>query len=237
MRKLATSLATATILAAFGFTPAPTPLMTDEAGDGNAINGQGFGNLVGLDPTQNTAPANLAMDLVSLSAATIFDVDETGEAPTYTTTGMQWRLGTAGAPSEADVPTITRIITAIDGCVTWFQYYAGSNGQTAHDTASIRLLGGCDLGTDAAGLAISKTLPGDAITLSYDEETGETILDIDFSALPAELATYLRDGAYIDAQYVEVRVNTGVVTAPVVDRMVNSDFNEYTVGEDVPTTE
>lgn len=237
MRRSLTALVTAAAVATLGFTPAPTPLLTDEAGDGNAINGQGLEDLTGFDQTQNTAPANVAMDLVALSAATIFEVDDTGDAPVHTTSGLQWRLQTTGAPTEADVPTITRIVTAIDGCATWFQYYAGTNGQTAHDTANIRILGGCGLGTDATGLSASKTLPGDAITISYDDETGETVFDIAFADLPADLAPYLTDGALIDPQYVEVRVNTGVVTAPVVDRMVNTEWAEFTIGEDRPAAE
>lgn len=237
MRRSFTTLVAVVAVATLGFTPAPTPLLTDEAGDGNAINGQGLDGITGLNPTQNTAPANASMDLVALSAATIFDVDDTGEAPVYTTAGLQWRLATTSAPSAADVPTITRIVTSIEGCATWFQFYAGTNGKDAHGSANLRILGGCGLGTNAAGLSVSKTLPGDAITVSYDEATGETVFDVDLAALPAELAAYLGDGALINPEYVEVRVNTGVVTAPVVDRMVNSDFNEFTVGQDVPSDE
>lgn len=237
MRRSLTALVTVVAVATLGFTPAPTPLLTDEPGDGNAINGQGLDGITGVNPSQNTAPANVAMDLVSLSAATTFDVDDAGEAPVYTATGLQWRLGTTGAPSAADVPTITRIVTTIDGCATWFQYYAGTNGQMAHNTANIRILGNCGLPPAATGLSPSKTLSGDAITISYDEETGETVFDIDFASLPTELAPYLRNGVLIDPQYVEVRVNTGVITAPVVDRMVNNEWAEFVVGEDAPSGE
>ena len=241
MRKSLTGLVALSAVAAFGFTSAaPTDLLKDPLGDGNAINGQGFGDLTGQNPSQSTAPANANADLVNLQAATLFETvagqDADGNATLENVvTGLQLRLGTAGEPTATDIPTITRIQTIIDGCTAWIQLYAGTNGADASNTGDIRMLGGCNLGTDATtGLDNELTVTGSWLAFTWDDETKQTVIDIDFAGLPAELAAYLDKDAYIDIQGAEVRFNSGRFTAPVIDEMLPDGWADFTVGDDVP---
>lgn len=224
---------------AFTTSAPPTELLTDPLGDGNGINGQGLGGFTGQDPSLNTAPANANADLTSLAAATLYDevVADDGQGGTTTehvVAGLRYRLGTAGAPTATDIPTITRIRTIVAGCTTWIQFYAGTNGSTTPLTANVRLLGGCGLGTDAAGLSNSLTISGDWLSVDVDDETGETVFDIDLATAPEELTDYLTDDAQIQIEAVEVRFNSGLFTAPVIDEMLPDGWTEFTVGEDVP---
>ncbi len=180
--------AAAAAVAALAFTSAPpTALLTDPAGDGNAINGQGLADEdVG---TADTGPATIGhADLTSLDAATLYDVTTDADGvEVATVTGLRFRLGTAAQPSAEGVPTITRIMADIDGCSAWIQFYAGSNGSQDSGAANVRVLDGCGIVFDDP-TTTSQTFTTDAITATWDDEAGVTDIDIDFAGLPAELA-------------------------------------------------
>lgn len=251
MRTLTTGLVAVAATASLAFTVAPAldsetapdletvPYMdTDLAGDGNGLNGQGLAE--GAVPETATGPAHIAEgDILGARITSLYEEVEGADGLTdRVLTGLEFRTGLAAEPTATSAPLIHRFIGSTGGCTFWVQSYTGTNGSTAHGTASVRLFDtSCGLEPTDDPLGASETVTGDWITWSWDADHGEMVVALDFEhGLADERITSRIDrGEYYLLEYLENRVNTGVITAPVIDEMTGGGY--AVIGADIPADE
>lgn len=108
---------------------APTPQITDPAGDANGLNDQGVGAPV---PEQTTPAADAGADITSV----LFQSTVTGKGKKKQVTGFTITLALAGAPQPG---TIYRVAGAAGSCASLFFEYTTS--LTATKPGSARCAG------------------------------------------------------------------------------------------------
>lgn len=262
MRTLTTGLVAVAATASLAFAVAPpiapesapdleaVPYMdTDIAGDGNGLNGQGLAD--GSVPETATGPAHVAEgDILGARITSLYEEVQGADGLTdRVLTGLEFRTGLPTEPTATSAPLIHRFIGNTGGCTFWVQSYTGTNGTNAHGTASVRLFDtSCGLEPTDDPLGANETVTGDWITWSWDADHGEMVVTLDFNHALADerLTSRIDRGEYYLLEYLENRLNTGAVTAPVIDEMTGGGFavigadipaDEEPSGEDQPTTE
>jgi hypothetical protein len=205
-------------------------LVTDPAGDANGLNGQGL--LVNGGPVGSTStPVQLAQyDLLGVRYVTLFDekVNEDGTI-TRTAIGLESRLGLGAEPTATGAPAIIRLTHDVNGCPIFMQYSAGTNGTTMHGTGDVRIT--CE--GDLTGGNPPNIRPGNALKVGFDKATNELVWTYTFGT-GAAADKYFTPTASIVPTVPHVRVNTGAVTAPVIDEMYNPLGRSFRVGSDAP---
>lgn len=237
----ATSLAFAVAPAAD--TAAPdrdtVPFMVEDlAGDANALNGQGLAD--GAVPATATAPAQVAEGDILGARITSRFAEVVGEDGLVdrVLTGLDFRTALPAEPTATSAPLIHRFIGATGGCTFWVQSYTGTNGSNAHGTATVRLFDtGCGLAPTEDPLGASETVSGEWITWSWDADNGEMVVSLDFTGADADarLTDRIERDEFYVLDYLENRLNTGAITAPVIDETTDGGF--YEIGSEIPADE
>lgn len=224
----AVALAASLSIAADGDVDTPDYLITDVAGDANGLNGQGFDEGLG----DNSTPVDLAEgDVTGMRIASLY---ETADDGTTTITGVEFRTALSMEPAAGTTPLIHRLVGAANGCEFWVQSHTGGG---AEGNASVRLFdAGCGLEvTGDETLAPSVTVRGDGINWSWDDLHGEMVVTIDFASADSRIVDAVAAGGRYAFEEIHVRVDTGVVTAPVVEEVFGRV--RWTFGQDVPGSE
>ena len=215
---------------------APEYLFTDVAGDANAINGQGFDDATGDTPT---GPAQVASaDILGFRSTGVYvrQVAEDGSV-THRQTQVQFRTKYAAQPTATSAPVINRVVATAGGCSFQANVLTGTNGQAgtqAHMSASMRLLGGC--GVNMGTLGEDETFRGNFAVASWDAANSELVLTVDLDAAPDKVRKNFFAGQSVTITELHNRLNTGAVTAPVIDD-VQPSFAFFEIGEDKPADE
>lgn len=209
-----------------------TAHIVDIAQDANVINGQGLGDLTGVDPSQPNDVASYApADLREIRFETAYSATPVGfDGIDYTATALKIHVTTTATP-KSDGPTlIYRINTAVNGCASFLQSYirgaASAPVDTANNTLQWRQLdAGCPDGV--------KTVTNAAWTTTVDDATKTLTMTFPYASLSeAQLATMGVD-AYLGAPHGEVRTQLATATAPLIDDTPAAE-EDFTIGSDVP---
>jgi hypothetical protein len=185
--------------------PKAQPLVaTDTAGDGNGLNGQGFGDVTGQDPSQATPADRSAGDITKLTIARTDD----GK----TVTGLQVTLSLSAAPDRG---TFYRVSTSVPACSTfWFQYGVDMTGAPTPGNLRHNCSG------DGSGV-VPATVNVDIPTVVKNTDI---IWTLPLKAFPAGVKL----GSLIDSISVETR-GYAQATAPVIDRLTTD--KSYKIGQ------
>lgn len=219
-------------LAIPGFAEEPGAHITDIAGDANGINGQGFGDVTGFDPSQpNDTVSYGPADLRTVRFQTTYDAVPVGaDGIDYQATGLAIHVTTTDAPGSEGPTLIYRINTAVGGCGSFLQAYlrgpAAGPTDTADKTLQWRQLdAGCPDG--------AKTLTNPAWTATVDEASKTLTMTFPFASLtPAQLSA-MGVGSYLGLPEAEVRSQLALLTAPLIDGTPAAE-EDFVVGSDVP---
>lgn len=208
-----------------------TYLVEDTVGDANGVNPQGLGGLVPALPNDQSTPVDVAeYDIVGVRYATLYETVEVDGETTHVITGVESRMGLSAQPTPTSPPAIVRFTQEANGCRMFLQYYGGTNGVRDHDTGSIRIT--CE--GDLTGGNPPPVPEGAGLDVHWDEETSEVVWAFTFGTGTAA-DTYLNRSSTLVPGNPHVRVDSGVITAPVIDEMYNPTSASFTVGQDVPT--
>jgi hypothetical protein len=192
---------------------ADRPELTDQAGDANALNSQGFGDLIGDEAVVTPVQADSA-DLRAMWLETIFeetvDVGEDGEpVVTRTATGLRWNVRTTAPASPSFGPTVLfRMPITFNGCNAFLesQVRGPASNPTDLQRATLRLLT-----ADACG-GPARTVASPEFSQSFDGD----VMSVEFPF--AETQGQLKDGLTIRANGAgHVRSVAGTATAPAID--------------------
>jgi hypothetical protein len=156
---------------------------------------------------------------------------------THRLTGLEFRTRLAAQPTATGPGVIHRTIATAGGCSFQANVLTGTNGQggtQAHMSASLRLLGGCGVATGTLGE--DQTLRGNFAVASWDAANSELVLSVDLDMAPGEVSKNFFAGQAITITELHNRVNTGVITAPVIDD-VQPTFAFVVIGDDQPADE
>lgn len=206
--------------------------ITDIAQDANAINGQGFGGITGVDPSQPHDQASYApADLRAIRFETAYTATPVGaDGIDYTATALKIHVTTTATP-KSDGPTlIYRINTAVNGCASFLQSYVRGTTSAPTDTANNTLQwrqfdAGCPDGV--------KTVTNAAWTTTIDATTKTLTMTFPYSALTELQRAAMAPGAYLGLARGEVRTQLGIVTAPLIDDTPTA-LDDFVIGSDVP---
>ena len=185
--------------------PKAAPLVaTDISGDGNGINGQGFDNITGQDPSQATPSDRSAGDITKLTIARTDD--------TKTVTGLQVTLSLSAPPDRG---TFYRVSSSVPACTTfWFQYGVDMTGAPTPGNLRHNCAG------DGSGV-VPATVNVDIPTVV---KGNDIIWTLPIKMFPAGVKL----GNVIEAIKVETR-GYAQVTAPVIDRLTTD--KTYKIGQ------
>ena len=206
--------------------------ITDIANDANGINGQGFGDLTGVDPSQPHDTLSYgSADLRSVRFQTTYDAVPVGaDGIDYQATGLAINVTTTDTPGSDGPTLIYRINTTVGGCGSFLQAYlrgpAAGPTDAADKTLQWRQLdAGCPDG--------AKTLTNPAWTATVDEAAKTLTMRFPFSSLsPAQLSA-MGVGSYLGMPAAEVRTQLAALTAPLIDDTPTA-LDDFVIGSDVP---
>lgn len=204
----------------------------DIANDANGINGQGFSDITGENPSQPNETLSYApADLRSVRFETAYDAVPVGaDGIDYRATGLAIHVTTTDTPGSEGPTLIYRINTAVGGCGSFLQAYL--RGPAAGPTDAVdktlqwrQLDAGCPDG--------AKTLTNAAWTATVDEATKTLTMRFPFSSLsPAQLSA-MGVGSYLGVPSAEVRTQLAALTAPLIDD-TPAALDDFVIGSDVP---
>lgn len=203
MRKALVTLAAgaATLVLALPSDAAGASLvLSDPAGDGNALNDQG--RLVPGAPDSATTPLQRASgDILSVTFSRV----DVARKPTAYQVDMK-----LGAAPEAG--SLYRVLGSVGGCSTFWLQYAISPTGTAGPAV---LRHNCVAGANPVSSTVTVEIPAAV-------KDGTISWTVPFKTLPVKV------GTIIEGVGGEVRGNTGVVTAPVIDQLLTD--KAYKIG-------
>lgn len=204
---------------------APAAQITDQAGDANALNGQGFlagGAADGSATPQQYAPA----DLLSISYATTFDAVPVGDdGIDYQATGVQARIVTT-APAKSDGPTlIYRISADIGGCGGFLQHYLNGPASAPTDAKGLEFRQFA-----SRGCAADATVRNEKWTVAPDGTA--LVFTFPYEGMAAAELKNFAVGRVITTPAAEVRTLLGVLTAPAID--IAGPGTNFKIGSDLP---
>jgi hypothetical protein len=200
---------------------AAKPELSDQAGDANAINSQGFGAIIG-DESVVTPVQAASADLRAMWLETMFDevpvldeddapvLDEDGnEVVTKVATGLRWNVRTTAPASPSFGPTVLfRMPVTFNGCNAFLESQVRGPGSTPTDVqrASLRLLT-----ADACG-GPARSLTSPSFTQTFTDDVMS--VEFPFSATQDQLT----DRRVLSANGAgHVRTVLVAATAPVID--------------------
>ena len=209
-----------------------TAQITDIAQDANGINGQGFGDLTGVDPSQPNDQASYApADLRAIRFETAYTATPVGtDGIDYTATALKIHVTTTATP-KSDGPTlIYRINTGVNGCASFLQSYVRGTTSAPTDTANNTLQwrqldAGCPDGV--------KTVTNAAWTTTIDAASKTLTMTFPYAALSETQLAAMAPGAYLSAARGEVRTQLGTATAPLIDD-TPALLDDFVIGSDMP---
>jgi hypothetical protein len=180
----------------------PKPQITDETGDANGINSQGFN--LGIEPQQRTEPVNVAgADIVSVLFATNFATKKSHGKKVKAPNGFTVTLSLAAAPTT-DI--VYRVSGAVAKCSNVFFEYDTAPGATV--TADARCPGPTPL--QDTSYDVSGSANGQKITWVVPDGV-------------------FRNGTVFSSLTAQTRTVAVRVTAPQIDYA--SSAATYTVGK------
>lgn len=209
-----------------------TAHINDIAHDANAINGQGFGDITGVDPSQPSEQGSYApADLRAIRFETAYTATPVGaDGIDYTATALKIHVTTTAMP-KSDGPTlIYRINTGVNGCRSFLQSYIRGTTSAPTDTPNNTLQwrqldAGCPDGV--------KTVTNAAWTTTIDAATKTLTMTFPYGALTETQLAAMAPGAYLGLARGEVRSQLGTATAPLIDD-TPALLDDFVIGSDVP---
>ena len=209
------------------------PQITDIAGDANVVNGQGFEDITGVNPSQPNDTANYKRaDLRAVRFETAYTAVPVGaDGIDYQATGLKIHVTTTDVPGSDGPTLIYRINTTVSGCASFLQsYLRGATSapvDAANNTLQWRQLdAGCPDGV--------KTVTNAAWTTTVDAASKTLTMTFPFSSLtPAQQVAMSVGDGYLGLPAGEVRTQLATATAPLIDATPAYE-EDYIIGSDVP---
>lgn len=209
-----------------------TAHITDIAQDANAINGQGFGDLTGVDPSQPHDQVSYApADLRAIRFETAYTTTPVGaDGIDYTATALKIHVTTTATPKSDAHTLIYRINTGVNGCGSFLQSYlrgpASAPIDTPNNTLQWRQLdAGCPDGV--------KTVTNPAWTTTVDAATKTLTMTFPYASLTEAQLASMAPGAFLSASQGQVRTQVERATAPLIDD-TPALLDDFVIGSDVP---
>lgn len=202
----------------------PEPHVTDQAGDANALNGQGL--LVGGAADGTQGPSYAPADLLSVTYSTMYRTEDVGDdGKAHIATGLQARIVTS-APPKSDGPTlIYRINAEVGDCGGFLQYYLRGPASAPTDGSTLEFRQFA-----ARGCAADATIRNPDWKAEVDGST--LVFTFPYGSMAAAERINFSVGKFISTRGAEVRTLLGVLTAPAID--LTGAGTEFKIGSDLP---
>lgn len=203
----------------------PAPQLTDQAGDANALNGQGF--LTGGAADGNVTPQQYApADLLSVTYSTTFDaLPVGGDGVDYVATGVQARIVTT-APAKSDGPTlIYRLSADVGSCGGFLQHYQRGPSSAPTDGNGLEFRQFAN-----RGCAADATVRNPGWTVTQDGTA--LVFTFPYEGMAAAERNNFAVGKTISTLAAEVRTQLVAATAPAID--IVAAGKGFKIGSDLP---
>jgi hypothetical protein len=204
----------------------PAAHVTDQAGDANAINGQGVSLLAGTADGMATPQQYAPADLLSITYSTTFDTVPVGDdGVKHVATGVQARIVTT-APAKSDGPTlIYRINAEVGNCGGFLQHYLSGPTSAPTDGKGLEFRQfasrGCAADATVRNVAWTATQDGTALVFTFP-----------YAGMAGADRNNFAVGKTIVTNAAEVRTLLVAATAPAID--TTAPGTNFKIGSDLP---